>query len=49
MDSWFDRGDVPATRYELRYGGRILRCFVDRRRSVHAMLNAVGAVRTRPR
>ena len=46
MDSWFDRGDVPATRYELRYGDRIVRCFVERPRSVHAMLE--GAVARRP-
>ncbi len=46
MDSWFDRGDVPATRYELRYGGRMVRCFVERPRSVHAMLE--DAVARRP-
>ncbi len=46
MDSWFDRGCVPATRYELRYGNRIVRCFVERPKSVHAMLE--GAIARRP-
>ncbi len=45
MDSWFDRGDVPATRYELRYGSRIVRCFADRPNSVHAMLESAVARR----
>ena len=38
MDSWFDRGRIPATRWELHYGGRIVRCFVARPKSVHEML-----------
>ena len=44
MDSWFDRSVVPPTRYELHYGGsRMVRCFVDRPKSVHEMLsNAVA-------
>ena len=43
MDSWFDHIQVPATRHELHYGGRMLRCFADRPGSVHAMLaNAVA-------
>jgi acyl-CoA synthetase (AMP-forming)/AMP-acid ligase II len=46
MDSWFDRGDVPPTRYELRYGQRLVRCFVNRPKSVHAML--ADAVARRP-
>jgi long-chain acyl-CoA synthetase len=45
MDSWFDRGDVPATRYELHYGGRILRCFAERPKSVHQMLERAVARR----
>jgi hypothetical protein len=46
MDSWFDRGDVPATRYELHCGDRLVRCFVERPRSVPAML--AHAVEHRP-
>jgi non-ribosomal peptide synthetase component E (peptide arylation enzyme) len=44
MDSWFDRSAVPPTRYELHYGdARMVRCFVDRPKSVHEMLaNAVA-------
>jgi long-chain acyl-CoA synthetase len=43
MDSWLDRDDHPATRTELHYGARMIRCFVDRPRSVHEMLeNAVA-------
>jgi len=45
MDSWFDRGRVPATRYELHWGGRIVRCFVERPRSVHQMLEKAVARR----
>ena len=46
MDSWFDLIRVPPTRYELHYGSRIVRCFVDRPEGVHAML--AGAVARRP-
>jgi long-chain acyl-CoA synthetase len=47
MDSWFDRRVVPPTRYELHYGGsRMVRCFVDRPKSVHEMLS--NAVARRP-
>ena len=47
MDSWFDRSVVPPTRYELHYGGtRMVRCFVDRPKSVHDMLS--NAVARRP-
>ncbi len=46
MDSWFDRGDVPATRFELRFGQRLVRCFAERPKSVHAMLE--DAVARRP-
>ena len=43
MDSWLDRENHPATRTELHYGGRMIRCFVERPRSVHEMLaNAVA-------
>ncbi len=43
MDSWLNRDGHPATRRELHYGGRIIRCFVERPRSVHEMLaNAVA-------
>jgi O-succinylbenzoic acid--CoA ligase len=43
MDSWFDRGRIPTTRWELHFGGRIMRCFVERPKSVHEMLErAVG-------
>ena len=45
MDSWFDRGDVPATHYELHYGGRIVRCFAERPKSVHEMLERAVAFR----
>jgi long-chain acyl-CoA synthetase len=47
MDSWFGRSVVPPTRYELHYGGaRMVRCFVDRPKSVHEMLS--NAVARRP-
>jgi long-chain acyl-CoA synthetase len=47
MDSWFDLSVVPPTRYELHYGGaRMLRCFIDRPKSVHEMLS--NAVARRP-
>jgi long-chain acyl-CoA synthetase len=46
MDSWLDRKNHPATRAELHYGARILRCFVERPKSVHAML--ANAVARRP-
>ena len=46
MDSWLDRDGHPATRCELHYGDRIMRCFVERPRSVHAMLT--NAVARRP-
>jgi long-chain acyl-CoA synthetase len=46
MDSWLDRDDHPPTRQELHYGGRIIRCFVERPRSVHEMLE--NAVARRP-
>jgi len=44
MDSWFNRGVVPPTRYELHYGGsRMARCFADRPKSVREMVsNAVA-------
>lgn len=42
MDSWFDRGDVPPTRYELHFGSRIVRCFVKRPKSVHQMLEGAA-------
>jgi long-chain acyl-CoA synthetase len=43
MDSWLDRDGHPATRHELHYGARMIRCFVERPRSVHEMLaNAVA-------
>ena len=38
MDRWLDRDGHPATRAELHYGARMIRCFVERPRSVHAML-----------
>ena len=38
MDRWLDRDGHPATRYELHYGGRMIRCFVERPKSVHEML-----------
>jgi O-succinylbenzoic acid--CoA ligase len=46
MDRWLDQDGHPATRKELRYGSRIIRCFVERPRSVHAML--ANAVARRP-
>lgn len=46
MDSWFDRIQVPETRYELHYGSRMLRCFTDRPENVHDML--ARAVAQRP-
>ncbi len=47
MDSWFDRIQVPATRFELHYNGtRMLRCFADRPKSVHEILS--NAVARRP-
>ena len=43
MDRWLDRKNHPATRTELHYGARIIRCFVERPKSVHEMLaNAVA-------
>jgi long-chain acyl-CoA synthetase len=45
MDSWFDRGRIPATHYELHFGGRIVRCFVERPKSVHQMLERAVARR----
>ena len=38
MDRWLDRDGHPATRTELHYGARMIRCFVERQRSVHEML-----------
>ena len=46
MDRWLDRKNHPATRAELHYGGRMIRCFVERPKSVHAML--ANAVARRP-
>ena len=46
MDRWLDRKNHPATRAELHYGARIIRCFVERPKSVHAML--ANAVARRP-
>jgi long-chain acyl-CoA synthetase len=47
MDSWFDRGVAPPTRYELHYGGsRMVRCFADRPKSIHEMVS--NAVARRP-
>jgi acyl-CoA synthetase (AMP-forming)/AMP-acid ligase II len=46
MDSWLDRENHPATRSELHYGSRIIRCFVERPSSVHEML--AKAVARRP-
>jgi long-chain acyl-CoA synthetase len=43
MHSWFDRRPVPATRRELHYG-RMLRCFVERPKSVHQMLERAVAL-----
>src|SRR3984885_6240005 len=43
MGRWLDRKNHPATRTELHYGARIIRCFVERPKSVHEMLaNAVA-------
>src|ERR1700728_4586727 len=46
MDRWLDRKNHPATRYELHYGARMIRCFVERPKSVHEML--ANAVARRP-
>ena len=46
MDSWFDRIQVPATRFELHYGSRMVRCFADRPDGVHSILS--NAVARRP-
>jgi O-succinylbenzoic acid--CoA ligase len=46
MDRWLDRDGNPATRTELHYGARMIRCFVDRPTSVHEML--AKAVARRP-
>ncbi len=46
MDSWFDRIQVPATRFELHYGSRMVRCFADRPDGVHTILS--NAVARRP-
>ena len=46
MDNWFERSEVPATRFELHYDSRIVRSFTERPRSVHEML--VMAVARRP-
>jgi len=46
MESWFDRLDVPATRFELHYGARIVRCFADRPGNVSDIL--ARAVARRP-
>ena len=46
MDSWLDRDGHPATRTELHYGARMIRCFVERPKSVHEML--ANAVARRP-
>jgi long-chain acyl-CoA synthetase len=43
MDSWFDRSVVPGTRFELHYGTRMLRCFSDRPKNVHEMLEQAVA------
>jgi acyl-CoA synthetase (AMP-forming)/AMP-acid ligase II len=45
MDSWLDRDGHPATRTELHYGARMIRCFVERPRSVHEMLESAVARR----
>ena len=45
MDSWLDRDGHPATRTELHYGDRMMRCFVERPKSVHAMLEKAVARR----
>jgi long-chain acyl-CoA synthetase len=46
MDRWLDRKNHPATRAELHYGARIIRCFVERPKSVDEML--ASAVARRP-
>jgi long-chain acyl-CoA synthetase len=46
MDRWLDQDGHPATRTELHYGGRMIRCFVERPKSVHEML--AHAVARRP-
>ena len=46
MDSWLDRKGHPATRAELHYGDRMMRCFTERPGSVHEML--ANAVARRP-
>ena len=46
MDRWLDQDGHPATRTELHYGSRIIRCFVERPKSVHEML--ANAVTRRP-
>jgi long-chain acyl-CoA synthetase len=46
MDSWLDRKNHPATRTELHYGARIIRCFIERPKSVDEML--AKAVARRP-
>jgi long-chain acyl-CoA synthetase len=46
VESWFDRSIVPPTRHELHYGGRMIRCFASRPKSVHELL--VNAVAQRP-
>lgn len=45
MDSWFKRRPVPPTRYEVHYGSRIVRCFVERPKSVHELLSKAAARR----
>ncbi len=47
MDRWLDRDGHPATRTELHYGARMIRCFVERPKSVDEML--ANAVARRPR
>ena len=44
MAGWLERGGVPATRYESHYG-RVVRAFVARPRSVHALMEAALARR----
>jgi long-chain acyl-CoA synthetase len=46
MDRWLDQDGHPATRIELHYGARMIRCFVERPKSVHEML--ANAVARRP-
>src|ERR1700734_1096630 len=38
MDRWLDRKNHPATRYELHYGARIIRCLLERPKRAHEML-----------